>query len=127
MLLAAITVGCSSSDQLSEEYRKGYADGQQAEQDQWPDKYLQLANKIVADQIESQSSIQSLVQGKISDLKIDHIEKKGLDRTLIWMAAEHKGKSFISGYFEFQKIDNKWFLITTRKTLMKIPLAEPKN
>jgi hypothetical protein len=120
--LIFILSGCSpSKNQLSKEYRKGYLAGRKAEQSKWSDKRLQLAKRIISDQIESQSNIERLVKGDIRNLKVGYVENKGPNKAYVWMEAEYKGKTSVAGYFEFKKVDDYWFLITTRKTAEEVP------
>lgn len=120
--------GCSTSKRdLSKEYRKGYIAGRKAEQSKWSDKYLQLAKRIISDQIESQSNMERLVKGDIRNLKISFVENKGDNRKFVWMEAEYKGQTSLAGYFEFKKVDNYWFLITTRKTSQEVPVPAQKT
>lgn len=110
-----------SKDLLIKEYRKGYIAGRKAEQAKWSDKYLQLAKRWVQDQIQSQGNIERLVKGDLSNIKIGFVEKNGDNKAKVWMQTEFKGKSFVTGYFEFKKVDNYWFLMATRQTPEGLP------
>lgn len=102
--------------QLQEQYSEGYSAGVKAEQAKWSDSYLQLAKQSISDQIESQPSIERLVNGDFEEMKISRVEKKGDNQVFIWLEARWKDKTYTTGYFELKKVNDQWFLVTTRQT-----------
>ncbi|GEM_PF-2456159 len=92
-----------------EGYQQGYEDGVKAERAKWSDAKLQLARTMIEEQEASQETLQRLLNGEITEVKIGEITATGSAAKVNIQAVFADG-TVIDGYVDLVRLDNMWYL-----------------
>ena len=108
-ILAGVS-GCGGGgEEKGDEYQRGYEDGVKAERAKWSDAKLQLARTMIEEQEARQETLQRLLKGEITTVKVGEITVSGSAAKVNIQAVFTDG-TVINGFVDLVQLDNKWYL-----------------